>query len=68
MDTMTYEICAYEICVYEICVYDDGNEKYKHYENEWLVVDRWRGKYSLVNKVNDTIKINSISMWKVIKK
>jgi len=50
---------------YTINVFDDANERYELYTNEWFLFGRWRGKCALVNKVNPTVKINSISEWKI---
>lgn len=50
---------------YSISVFDDGNEKYMRYVNVWHKYGEWRGKVALVNKVDRTIKIESISEWKL---
>ncbi len=50
----------------EITVFDDGNEKYNCYINKWYIFGKWRGKVALINAVNQTIKIPSISVWKTI--
>ncbi len=50
----------------EITVFDDGNEKYNYYINKWYIFGKWRGKVALINAVNQTIKIPSISVWKTI--
>jgi hypothetical protein len=42
-------------------------KKYEIYENKWLVFGTWRGKYAIVNKTNQCIKIESISQWKLNK-
>jgi hypothetical protein len=52
---------------YKINIYDDGNKKYEQYVNEWLLFGHWRGKCALVNANKSDIKINSISLWKIIK-
>jgi len=51
--------------IYTINTFDDGNKKYEVYENKWLVFGIWRGKYALVNRVVPSVKINSISQWKI---
>ena len=50
---------------YSISVFDDGNEKYMGYVNVWHKYGEWRGKVALVNKVDRSIKIESISAWKL---
>jgi hypothetical protein len=52
---------------YEICIFDDGNEKYKDYENRWFYTGAWRGKCELTNQANYLIKVCSISNWKINK-
>jgi hypothetical protein len=44
----------------KIKVFDDGNKKYKNYENKWLVLKKIGGKLLLKNG----LKIISISTWK----
>ena len=51
--------------VYFINVYDDGNERYNMYHNRWVILDSWKGKVSIMNKINQCIKIKSISYWKL---
>ena len=51
--------------LYEISVFDDGNENYKYYTNKWYMFGKWLGKVALVNAENHTIKIYSISRWKI---
>jgi hypothetical protein len=51
--------------IYEIIIYDDGNQVYEQYVNKWAVYGKWRGKYSLINIETPSIKINSISKWKI---
>jgi len=51
--------------IYKINIYDDGNAVYEQYENEWLVYGEWRGKCALVNRYNPSVKIASISTWKI---
>ena len=53
--------------IYTINTFDDGNARYELYENKWLVFGTWRGKYAIVNKDNQSVKIESISMWKLNK-
>jgi hypothetical protein len=50
---------------YSISVFDDGNEKYAGYVNVWQKYGEWRGKVALLNKVDRSIKIESISAWKL---
>jgi len=54
--------------IYIINVFDDGNDKYKIYENRWLKANDsiiGKGKVSLINEKNTSIRINSISKWKI---
>ena len=53
--------------IYTIHIFDDGNNQFEIYENKWLVFGTWRGTYAIVNKANPTVKINSISTWKLSK-
>ena len=50
----------------KITVFDDGNQKYKHFENEWIITDTMfnYSKYKLQNIKNKNVIINSISAWK----
>jgi len=50
---------------YKINVFDDGNEKYKGYENEWRIYGYWKDKVALFNIYNQDIRIGSISKWKI---
>jgi len=53
---------------YQIIVFDDGNHEYEKYENKWKLIDSLlHGKVKLQNASDNTIYINSISWWKVIK-
>jgi hypothetical protein len=53
---------------YQIIVFDDGNQEYEKYENKWnLIENLLHGKVKLQNVNDNTIYINSISWWKVIK-
>ena len=56
--------------MYKIIVFDDGNEKYKSYVNQWLIISKMfnGGKVELTNMENNKIKINSISAWKTREK
>ena len=57
-----------ESIVYEINKFDDGNQKYEQMcENKWYIYSNWHGKCALVNCANPTIKISSISLWKISK-
>jgi hypothetical protein len=63
MDWYYYEPrCSEE---YSVRVFDDGNERYAGYVNSWHKYGEWRGKVALVNAVDRSIKIESISEWKV---
>jgi hypothetical protein len=53
--------------VYEINTFDDGNQKYHAYDNKWFITGTWNGKCALVNCLNPTVKITSISLWKLSK-
>jgi hypothetical protein len=53
--------------LYKINIFDDGNEKYKQYQNIWEIYSVWKGKVSLINNKNNDIKITSISAWKIYK-
>lgn len=63
MDWIYYEPRSSE--EYSIRVFDDGNERYAGYANVWQKYGEWRGKVALVNKVDRSIKIESISEWKL---
>lgn len=45
--------------------FDDGNEKYKQYDNSWIIFGRWTGKVAIFNEFDQNITIMSISEWKV---
>ena len=49
----------------QIRVFDDGNEKYKQYENCWIVFGKWKGKVALFNGFDENVIIESISEWKM---
>lgn len=60
--------------IYKIIIFDDGNEKYNNekynneiYQNEWLIAGHWQGKIRLINQKDPSVKIKSISKWKIIK-
>jgi len=53
--------------MYKIIIYDDGNQVYEQYVNKWAITGKWRGKCSLINIENQSIKLSSISRWKIIK-
>lgn len=50
---------------FEIEVFDDGNEKYKLYENKWIIFGEWEDKFALFNKKDPNIIIQCISSWKI---
>ena len=49
----------------QIQVFDDGKEKYKQYENSWVIFGKWTGKVALFNAFDENVIIDSISKWKV---
>ena len=53
--------------VYSITVYDDGNQPYEAYTNKWLINGKWLGKCALINVKDPSVKIMSISKWKLNK-
>lgn len=53
--------------IYKIIVYDDGNQAYEQYVNKWAINGKWRGKKSIINIENPSIKITSISGWKIMR-
>jgi hypothetical protein len=53
---------------YIINIFDDGNEKYHEVLNIWYKYGQWRDKIALVNSDNPKIRIESISVWKVLSK
>ena len=60
--------------IYKIIIFDDGNEMYNNeicnndlYQNEWLIAGHWKGKIRLINRNDSSVKIQSISKWKIIK-
>ena len=44
--------------------FDDANEKYKQYDNRWIVFGKWKGKVALYNGYDENVIIQSISEWK----
>lgn len=54
---------------FKINTFDDGNQKYKEFINEWIIIDvmKYGGKLKIQNSINPKIIINSISRWKVTK-
>jgi hypothetical protein len=48
-----------------IHMFDDGNEKYSLFPNRWRQYGDWRGKVALVNAHDATVRITSISAWKI---
>jgi hypothetical protein len=50
---------------YKITVFDDGNSRFKEYENKWFIVSQWAGKVRLIN-INKKTEIRSICGWKLI--
>ena len=53
--------------IVEIHTFDDGNQRYKHYKNKWIIEEVMYngGKLKLKNDNNNEIMINSISSWKI---
>jgi hypothetical protein len=63
MDWIYYEPrCSEE---YSVRVFDDGNERYAGYVNVWHKYGEWRGKIAIVNSVDRTVRLESISEWKL---
>ena len=51
---------------YKIRLFDDGLDKYACYPNRWWVYgDNQRGKVAVVNAYDETVRIGSISEWKM---
>lgn len=48
----------------QINVFDDGMEKYKYNDNNWIIFGKWQGKIALYNLQEPNIIIKSISSWK----
>ena len=50
----------------KIIVFDDGRNKFKAYQNKWVVIDKKfnGGKLVLKNTKHEKVIINSISAWK----
>ena len=53
--------------LFKIIVFDDGNQRFQHLNNSWIVTgSRFNGqKITLRNSIDKTIIIKSISSWKV---
>lgn len=53
--------------LYKIIVFDDGNQKFQHLNNSWIITDsRFNGqKISMQNVADKSIVIHSISSWKI---
>ena len=58
--------------IVEIRLFDDGREEFKHYLNQWEVIEKKFGGQKLVlrHTLQPSVIINTISAWKthVIKK
>ena len=52
--------------IIEIHTFDDGNQRYKQYNNKWKIMEKMfnGGKLKLMNCEQNDIIINSISAWK----
>ena len=50
---------------YSINTFDDGNDKYRSYANVWNIYGTWRGKVAIVNEYDKSVRIESISEWKL---
>jgi hypothetical protein len=50
---------------YMITKFDDGNERYGWFPNRWRKYGDWRGKVAVVNAYDPTVRIVSISAWKL---
>ena len=55
------------IQIFQIIVLDDGNQRFQHLNNSWIVTgSRFKGqKLTLKNTVDKSIIIKSISSWKI---
>jgi hypothetical protein len=53
--------------IIEIHTFDDGNQRFKEFNNKWKILDTMfnGGKLKLINCDKDDIIICSISAWKV---
>tara|TARA_Y100001935_G_scaffold242388_1_gene232748 strand:+ start:1006 stop:1206 length:201 start_codon:yes stop_codon:yes gene_type:complete len=53
--------------LFEIIVFDDGNQRFKNYDNKWIIIgSRFNGqKIALKNISDKSIIIRSISSWKI---
>ena len=50
---------------YAIGVFDDGNEALARYPNVWRVSHTWKGKSRLYNARDPSVRVSSISTWKL---
>jgi hypothetical protein len=52
--------------IVEIHTFDDGNQRYKEYDNKWKIIETMfnGGKLKLMNCDQNDIIICSISAWK----
>ena len=52
--------------IIEIHTFDDGNQRYKEFNNKWKILEMMfnGGKLKLINCEKDDIIICSISTWK----
>lgn len=53
--------------VYEIANFDDGNGRYQNYDNLWYIYGTWRGKVAIINAHDKSVRVDSISRWKLHK-
>lgn len=53
--------------LFKIIVFDDGNQRFQHLNNSWIVTgSRFNGqKITLKNVTDKSIVISSISSWKI---
>ena len=53
--------------LFKIIVFDDGNQRFQHLNNSWIVTgSRFNGqKIELKNVIDKSIVIHSISSWKI---
>ena len=53
--------------LFKIIVFDDGNQRFQHLNNSWIVTgSRFNGqKIALKNVTDKSIVIRSISSWKI---
>jgi hypothetical protein len=50
--------------ILKITKFDNENEIYENYDNEWILTNIIGDKYSLINKNDTYITIQSIFAWK----